>query len=64
MYKYDDLRIAKGEVQEPPVWCECEGCGAEIREGQEYIQTDDGVLCMECGEDCDDETARVKIAGD
>lgn len=36
------------DIQEPPVVCLCDGCGHDIRLGEEYIEYKGENLCTEC----------------
>ncbi len=35
-------------ADEPPIFAECEECGAEIHDGDEYYAVGDHIYCEEC----------------
>jgi hypothetical protein len=47
---YDRWKLASGQDDEK-VFCECEQCGGEIYEGEEYLEVDDCNIHHECFDD-------------
>ena len=35
-------------AEEPPIYAQCESCGAEIRDGDEYYEIDSHNYCKDC----------------
>jgi hypothetical protein len=62
---YDKWKLASGRDDER-VFCECEHCGGEIYEGEEYLEVDDCNIHEDCFDDFAKEylDPKTKVAGE